>query len=108
MSLSLRCSCGAAFEVETAFAGREVACPECQRSLRVPASERTPRRTSGLAIASVILAVAGAFTVLGTVIAVLLGLVALVGIARHRERLAGTGYAIFGIVWGVIFTGVSL
>src|SRR5262245_13070273 len=100
MPLSLSCSCGARFEVEETFAGQEVACPECQTSLKAPLPHCVPRRTSGLAVASVILAVAGAFTLIGTLLAVVLGAAALVSIARHRERLAGAGYAVFGIVWG--------
>jgi hypothetical protein len=108
MSLSLRCTCGACFEVEETLGGQEVACPECQRPLRAPSPQRAPRRTSGLAIASVILAVAGSFTILGTLLGVLLGLLALVSVARNRERLAGTGFAVFSIIWGVIFTGLAI
>src|SRR5262249_24497163 len=44
----------------------------------------------------------------GTLLAVLLGLLALVSVARQRERFAGIGYAIFGIVWGIVFTGLSV
>jgi hypothetical protein len=108
MSLLLSCSCGARFEVEEAFAGQEVACPECRRPLRAPSPQCAPRRTSGLALASVILAVAGTFTILGTLLAVVLGLLALVSIARRHERLAGIGYAVFGIVWGAVFTGLAV
>jgi uncharacterized paraquat-inducible protein A len=108
MPLSLSCSCGARFEVEETFAGREVACPECQQPLKAPFPHRVPRRTSGLALASMILAVAGAFTLIGTVLAIACGAAALIHISRHRETLAGAGYAIFGIVWGVVFTGLTL
>src|SRR5262245_34612351 len=108
MALSLSCPCGARFEVEETFAGQAVACPDCQRSLRAPAPGRVVRRTSGLAIASVALALMGAFTVVGTVVAVLLGLAALVAIARRRDRLAGAGFAVLGIVLGVAFTGLTL
>lgn len=108
MSLSLSCTCGARFEVEETFAGQEVACPECHQALRAPRQDQAPRRTSGFAIASVILAVAGTFTIVGTLLAVLLGGLALVTIARHRQRFAGAGFAIFGIVWGLVFTGVSI
>jgi hypothetical protein len=55
-----------------------------------------------------VLALVGAFTVVGTVVAVLLGLLAILRIHRERERLAGTGYAVFGIVWGLAFTALSL
>lgn len=108
MSLSLTCACGTRFEVEETFAGQEVACPECQRPLKAPLAHRTPRRTSGFALASVILALAGSFTVIGTLVAVVLGLAGLVSVARHRDRLAGTGFALFGIVWGLAFTALAL
>lgn len=109
MSLSLHCPCGARFEVEETFAGQEVACPECQGPVKAPPAHRAgPRRTSGYAIASLILALAGAFTVIGTLAAVLLGVAALIQVSRQRQRLAGSGYAVFGIVWGVIFTALSL
>jgi hypothetical protein len=107
MSLSLSCSCGARFEVEDTFAGQAVACPECQRSLNAPSLARSPLRTSGLALASVILALVGAFTFLFTLLAVLLGVCALIHIGRNRERIAGSGYAVFGIIAGVAFTGLS-
>jgi hypothetical protein len=48
------------------------------------------------------------FTVVGTVLAVILGVIALVAIARHRDRVTGAGFAVFGIVWGLIFTGITL
>src|SRR5262245_61562674 len=98
MALSLTCSCSAHFEVEDTLAGQVVVCPECQASLKAPTLDRKPLRTSGLALASVILALIGAFTILFTLLAVLLGVAALVSISRNRERLAGSGYAVFGIV----------
>ena len=63
-------------------------------------------RTSGYALASTVLALVLAFTGIGTVIAVVLGVLGLVSISRHRGQVAGTGYALFGIIWGVLFTGV--
>jgi hypothetical protein len=65
-------------------------------------------RTSGFAIASLVLALLGAFTVIGTVVAVLLGTVALVRIARDRENVTGAGFALFGIVLGCAFTALTL
>ena len=108
MALSLNCSCGARFDVEDTFAGQLVTCPECQASVQAPILGRTPLRTSGLALASVILALVGAFTVLFTLVAVLLGACALLAIARNRDRLAGTAYATFGIAAGIAFTVLSL
>jgi hypothetical protein len=108
MTLSLTCACGVHLEIDATFAGQTITCPDCQRSLRVPAPNEAPRRTSGLAIASLVLALAGAFTLLGTLLAVLLGGLALGQIKRDRDRLAGRGLAIAGMVLGVILTGVSL
>jgi hypothetical protein len=47
-----------------------------------------------------------AFTGIGSLFAALLGVVALIDIAQHRNRVTGTGYAIFGIVVGVLATGL--
>src|SRR6516164_8034723 len=102
MPLSLICACGARIELEDALAGQEVACPECQQPLKAPAgdAQAQPMRTSGLAIASLVLAVTGAFTVVGTLAAVVLGLAAVGFILRRRDRLAGLGYAVAGIAIG--------
>jgi hypothetical protein len=100
----LTCACGTRFEVDASLAGQEVLCPECQQPVKAPAAERPPLVTSGWALASVLLALIGAFTILGTVVAVLLGLIALVSIARHRDRLTGAGFAVFGICLGILFT----
>jgi len=108
MSLLLSCTCGSRFEVEETFAGQSVSCPDCHRLVRAPALTRAPVRTSGYAIASVISAFVLAVTVFGTVLAVILGLVALVSISRHRDRVTGAGYAVFGIVAGLVFTAVAL
>jgi len=104
MALSLTCDCGARFDVEDTLAGQEVSCPECRQPLKAPALQASPVQTSALAIASAVLAMAGAFTVVGTLAAVVLGAAALVSIARHRDRLAGAGLAIFGIVAGCALT----
>jgi hypothetical protein len=108
MALSLTCDCGARFEVEDTLAGQEVTCPECQAPLKAPALQRLPLRTSGFALASVILALVGAATLVGPVAAVVLGVTALVSIARNPQRVAGVGFAAFGIVAGVAFTALDL
>jgi len=108
MSLSLACACGARFEVEETFAGQSVGCPECHRLVKAPVRVRAPVRTSGYAVVSVVSAFVLALTVVGTVMAVLLGLVALLSIARHRDRVTGAGYAVFGIVAGLVFTVVAV
>ena len=105
MALALSCSCGAAFEVEDTFAGQSIACPDCGGSLKVPPLRPPQLRTSGFALASVVLALVGAFTVAGTAAAAVLGVVALIQIARHRTRLSGAGYAVLGIILG---TGLTI
>ena len=104
----LTCDCGARFEVDDALAGQDITCPECQQPLKAPARASAPPRTSGLALASVVLALVGAFTVVGTTAAVVLGSIALVRIRRHRDRLAGAGFAVFGVVAGLAFTTLTL
>jgi len=106
MALSLSCSCGAKFEVEDTFAGQSVTCPECQSPVQAPVASRQPVRTSGYAVAAVVLALVLAFTGIGTALAVLLGCIALVHISQNRGTITGAGYAIFSIVWGTIFTGL--
>jgi hypothetical protein len=104
----ITCACGARFEVDDTLARQEVLCPECQQPLKAPALDRPPQVTSGWALASVVLALVGAFTVFGSLIAVLLGVIALVSIARHRQHLTGAGFAVFGICLGILFTGLTL
>lgn len=104
----LTCACGAQFEVDDSLAGQEVLCPECQQPIKAPDAVRPPRVTSAWALASVVLALIGAFTVVGTVVAALLGIVALVSISRHRDRVTGTGLALFGIGLGVLFTVLTV
>jgi hypothetical protein len=108
MPLALTCPCGARFEAEEALAGQTVHCPECQQPLKAPSLAEAPRRTSLVALASAFLALVGAFTVIGSALAALLGLVALGRIARSRGRLAGSGLAAFGVIAGAAFTALTL
>jgi hypothetical protein len=108
MPLPITCACGARFEADDALAGREARCPECQEPVAVPAADRAPPVTSLLALASATLALVGAFTVVGTALAAVLGLAGLVSISRNRDRLAGTGLATFGLVAGVALTALTL
>jgi hypothetical protein len=54
-----------------------------------------------------VVALVGAFTP-ATLLAVGLGVAALVSIRRHRERVTGAGFAVFGIVLGCVFGGLTL
>lgn len=102
------CPCGAHFEVDDSLAGQEVFCPECGQSIKARDAERQPRLTSGWALSSILLALIGAFTVVGTLVAVILGIIALVSIARRRDRVTGAGFAMFGICLGILFTVLTL
>lgn len=108
MALALTCACGNRFEVDETFAGRLVQCPECQDSVKAPITASVPLRTSGFAITSVICALLLGLTVIGPVLAVLFGVLGLISIARHRDRVTGAGYATFGIVAGLAFAGISV
>jgi hypothetical protein len=108
MALAVSCACGARFDVADTFASQNVSCPECQRSVKVPAADRGPLRTSGYALASLVLALIGMFTVIFTIAAVVLGIVGLVSIGRHRQQVTGGGYALCGIILGTLFTGLTL
>jgi hypothetical protein len=108
MAIALECPCGAHFEVEDTFAGHGVTCPECHRLVKAPVGGGETLRTSGYALASIILALVLAFTVVGTLVAVVLGVIGLVSIARNPGRVAGAGYAVSGILLGLIFTGLTV
>jgi hypothetical protein len=108
MALALTCACGAQFELDETLSGQEVACPECGKPVRAPGLQSAPLRTSGWALASVILATVGAFTVIGTLTAIVLGFVALRSIRRQREQVTGIGFALFGIIAGFLLTGLTL
>jgi Domain of unknown function (DUF4190) len=113
MPVSLTCACGARLEIDDKFAGQTVYCPDCQRALQAPQSSPENKhsatlRTSGFALASLTLALVGAFTLLGTVAAVVLGVIALAQIARQSDRVAGKGYAIAGIVVGLVMTSGTI
>jgi hypothetical protein len=108
MAISLTCDCGVLLEVDETFAGQTITCPDCRRALQVPAPGQEPRRTSALAITSLVLALAGAFTVVGTLLAAVLGGAALLTLKRQRDTLAGRGFAVAGLVLGLVLTGVTL
>jgi hypothetical protein len=108
MPFSLTCACGARLEIDDKFAGQQISCPDCQRPLQTPSSDQPARRTSGLALASIVLALMGAFTIVGTLAAIVLGVMALVQLTGRADRLAGRGYAIAGIFIGVVMTAGTL
>jgi hypothetical protein len=74
----------------------------------VPARDKSTMHTSGLAVTSLVLALIGAFTLLGTMAAAVLGAVALRAIRRERDRLGGERFAWAAIILGVALTAISL
>ncbi|MHC4248421.1 MAG: DUF4190 domain-containing protein [Planctomycetota bacterium] len=76
-------------------------CGSCGKPLRDPAGEEqpgsAPAKTSGLAIASLVLGILGLLTCgLTAIVGLVLGIVALVKIGKSRGRLGGQGLAIAG------------
>ena len=91
MPLALTCTCGVHLEIDDKFAGQIVNRPDCGRAVQVPRTEASGRQTSGLALASIILALVGAFTVIGTVLAVLVGVLALRQAVVQARSLGWSG-----------------
>jgi hypothetical protein len=108
MPLVLTCDCGARFEVDDHLAGQDVRCPECRQPLAAAGRAEGPPRLSWLALFSLALALAGAFTVVGSAAAAVLGVAALAVIRRHPDRLGGRGFALAGLGLGLAFTALSL
>jgi hypothetical protein len=109
MPITLTCDCGARFDLDEGMAGRKVDCPECLQPLEVPAAPAAgPPRTSVCALAALVLALVGAFTLIGSAAAVLLGVIALVQIQAHRDRLTGTVFASIAILAGAGFTALTV
>jgi Domain of unknown function (DUF4190) len=104
MPIALTCECGARLEIDDKFAGKPIDCPDCQRPLPTGAPPTGRRITSSLALVSLLLALVGAFTLVGTIAAVFVGIAALIQISRRSEQLAGRRFAVAGIVLGVIMT----
>jgi hypothetical protein len=108
MAIPLTCACGAKLEFDDKFAGQTLNCPDCNRQLLVTPPGKPPERTSGLALASIILSLAGAFTVVGSLLGGVFGLLGLRQIARSPEPLGGRRLALAGAVLGGFFTVFTL
>jgi len=108
MTLSLKCTCGVRLDIPEDFAGKQLTCPDCQHPIAVPRSDPALIKTSGLALASLLLALVGAFTVIGTLLAVVFGVLALAHLRRHPETITGKPYALAGIGLGIVFTMVTV
>jgi prepilin-type processing-associated H-X9-DG protein len=113
MSISVTCECGQCFEAPDENAGQLARCPNCGRKLTVPkplpsgdelfdAWESGSPRTSGKAIASLVLGILFFFACLTGVPAILFGRRALREIELSKGRVRGRRMAIGGIVLGAI------
>jgi hypothetical protein len=115
MPISVTCQCGARLDIDEKFLGKEIPCPDCQRPLPTKAPVVPPpldlpdyRRTSGLAVLSLTLALVGAFTIVGTLAAIVVGVFALRELSSKSGKLDGIGYARAGIIVGAVFTFITL
>jgi hypothetical protein len=66
-----------------------------------------PERTSICAILSLVLALLGCCTLVTAPLGLLLGIIGVIGIARSNGRVGGMGFAIAGIIIGLLVTVLS-
>lgn len=69
----------------------------------LPPAAATPPKTSGLAIASLILGFLGIACGVTAIVGLILGIVALVQISKSQGRLTGNGLAIAGVIVSAVF-----
>lgn len=108
MPIPLTCTCGAKLEIDDKFAGQTIACPDCNKPLFAEPSSPPPTSTSGLAILSLLLALVGAFTIIGTLAAMACGAVAYGKLNRKRTSVGGIRIAQAGMILGAVFTLAAL
>ncbi len=119
--LVVRCECGKESQTRVENAGRRARCPGCQREFIVPEptsppdlqfgplQDFSPPKTSGKAIASVLLGISSVFACLFTGLpAILFGILALADIVNPRKHVGGMGLAITGIVLGSVASSIWL
>jgi hypothetical protein len=126
------CPCGKSLSAREEHAGETTRCPDCDRELTIPAEEgvqaspaardaadegirrtrperddvndeRRPTKTSGMAIASLVLGIVSVVlccSVFAGLPAIILGALGLSAIGRSHGRLTGKGLAIAGIITG--------
>ncbi len=133
MSLTVACACGARFEVQDTYAGRLVECPECDQPVRAGWSAGEPVRTSGLALTSLILALATGFllvaglqalptlpkhgampffvfltAIVAPFVSILLAVLGYRSIANSDGQLSGRGYATAGLITTLLFVALGI
>src|ERR1700722_140514 len=108
MPLSLTCTCGAKLEIDDTFAGKMITCPDCRKELSTAPQAIWASHTSGFALASLVLALAGSLTFVFPIIAVGLGVIALWHIKFYPEDVGGKRIAWAGILVGGLFALLSV
>jgi prepilin-type processing-associated H-X9-DG protein len=115
VAIEVTCECGNNFRVGDEFLGRQVGCPACGRALMVVKGsdpyfgEGAGYRTSGKAIASLVLGILSFFCMFFTGLpAIILGSMGLSEAGRSGGRVGGKGMAIAGIVLGSIGSCLSI
>lgn len=111
MPISLICTCGARLEIDDKFAGQTIPCPDCHKPLLAepaPPAAAPPTSTSGLAVLSLLLALVGAFTIIGTLAAIVCGAVAYRRVSKRGSTVGGARLAQAGMILGAAFTVISV
>lgn len=107
MAVSLTCVCGALLEIDDKFKGQKIPCPDCNRLLDTTPPPPPPQTTSGWALSSLVLSLAGMLTLIGPIAAIVCGVLGLRQI-RGDSRIGGRNYAQVGIGLGAFFTLISV
>lgn len=108
MPISLTCSCGSKLEIDDKFAGQPIPCPDCNKPLLAEPPPPPATSTSGLAILSLVLALIGAFTIVGTLAAMACGAIAHRRLSRKRGPVGGIRIAQAGMILGAVFTVLAV
>jgi prepilin-type processing-associated H-X9-DG protein len=119
MPISVTCECGKQLQAKDEFAGRRTSCPNCGRELVIPSLGNEPNpylsgptfepgppkvviadqpRTSGKAVASLVLGIISIFCCLTSVPGLILGVFGLGEANRNGGSVRGQGLAIAGII----------
>ncbi len=108
MPISLTCTCGSKLEIDDKFAGQTIPCPDCNKPLLAEPPAPPTTRTSGLAVLSLLLALVGAFTIVGTLAALACGAIAYRQLSRKRGPVGGIRIAQTGMILGAVFTVLAV
>ncbi|MCS7045160.1 MAG: hypothetical protein NZO58_02265 [Gemmataceae bacterium] len=108
MAIPLTCTCGARLEIDDKFAGQTITCPDCYKPIATPAPKLVATSTSGLAVLSLVLALVGALTIVGTLAAVVCGAVAYRRLSRAPGPVGGVRLAQAGMLLGGVLTLLAI